>query len=463
MATRTNPDDPYNLNDTSSLYDQTFGPTPTGVNLGTTEPGGVAGPSASTGTTTESTKIENPASPTPTPTTAPTSTQSNQDRFLAMVNDPMYAGNPQAAIDAFNKLGLSADSSQLSSNYGSSPAYYSNNNTIGLPGAYLTFENGQWVPTQRSPENPTAPAPIQGLDVQNVMNMALPQASTIAPSYYAPPAQDFSITAPKYTPGDISLDDVPNFSYDQLLKDATVSDPTTQGQDALVQNLLANPESLSPQVVDEMKAANKDELANQQAQEDQAAKEMGASYGISDSPWLASERLAQQRGTNEAIVAGNRNIDTQAAQTNFQNKLQAAGVGQGAVNAKNAARQAAVQLASNAALQSAAARGDRMALREQVNQAATQLGLSSDQLMLQMVLGKMADATARNGQQLNFQEAEQRLAEGGREFQEDLMFRLTQLDQQNQQFGATYGLEAAQLENNANNQAYSNYANTFGG
>ena len=296
-----------------------------------------------------------------------------------------------------------------------------------------------------------------------------PAATTVPFSAASPagaPAQasapGFQVTAPTYTPGAVPMD-VPNFSYDQILGDATVNDPTTAANDKLTQDILANPESMSPQVVAQMEAANKDQIAEQQAQEDQAAKEMGASYGITDSPWLASQRLAGQRSANQAIVAGNRNIETTAAQTNFANKLAAAQTGQAAVQQKTAAKQAAVQLASNTALQSAAAQGDRMALREQINQAATQLGLSSDQLMLQYTLGKLADATQRNGQQLNFEEAEKQLEQGGRQFQEDLAFKLAQLDTQNQQFGAQYGIDLINAQTGANNSAYSQYANTFGG
>jgi hypothetical protein len=88
--------------------------------------------------------------------TPPQSYGSNQDRFLAMVNSGQYQ-NPQAAIDAFNALNLNADASGLSSFYGSSPAYYSGNNTIGLPGSYLVQgPSGMWGAVQRGPEGPSA-------------------------------------------------------------------------------------------------------------------------------------------------------------------------------------------------------------------------------------------------------------------------------------------------------------------
>jgi hypothetical protein len=78
----------------------------------------------------------------------------NQDKFLAMLNDPANKGkNPQALINQFNAMGLGADSSGLSSNYGSSPALYGGN-TIGLPGAVLTQNpDGTWSAAARGPDS----------------------------------------------------------------------------------------------------------------------------------------------------------------------------------------------------------------------------------------------------------------------------------------------------------------------
>lgn len=159
-----------------SLYDAVFaGPDPR-----TTQPVGapVVGPSVPT-----------------TPSATPAPATDNQSRFLAMLNSGQYA-NPQAAIDAFNALGLSADGTGLSSQYGSSPAYYSNGNTIGLPGAYLTQQSdGTWAATPRSASPASAPTlapiPLSPTATPTPATTASPTAATtdtLTPSYLQPPS-----------------------------------------------------------------------------------------------------------------------------------------------------------------------------------------------------------------------------------------------------------------------------------
>jgi hypothetical protein len=107
------------------------------------------GSNQTTGSTTETAKATLPGD-----TTASQSQQNNQDQFYRLLTDPKYKGNPQGAIDAFNALKLGKDSTGLSSNYGSSPEYYGDNNTIGLPGGYYTQGNdGSWNFTQRTASN----------------------------------------------------------------------------------------------------------------------------------------------------------------------------------------------------------------------------------------------------------------------------------------------------------------------
>lgn len=88
----------------------------------------------------------------------------NDQTFLDMLNSGQYS-SPQAAIDAFNAMGLNADSTGLSSHYGSSPAYYSDGNAIGLPDAVLSQgADGKWTATARgnsgsSSSSAAAPTP----------------------------------------------------------------------------------------------------------------------------------------------------------------------------------------------------------------------------------------------------------------------------------------------------------------
>jgi hypothetical protein len=135
--------------------------------------------------------------------------------------------------------------------------------------------------------------------------------------------------------------DFPKFSWEQLLAELE-KDPSATGLDALVRDIQAHPTSLDEHAVGTMKAQLKDTLAEQQQFEDQNLKGLGASYGISESPWLASERLSSDRSKNQAIASGNANIDIQAAQTRAADKRAAAGVGVSYQNLRGARLASAV-------------------------------------------------------------------------------------------------------------------------
>lgn len=85
--------------------------------------------------------------------------KNNQDLFLAMMNSPQNKGkSPQDIINEFNAQKLGADSSGLSSEYGSSPEYYSDGNAIGLPGAVLRQgADGTWTAETRGPGVDSSP------------------------------------------------------------------------------------------------------------------------------------------------------------------------------------------------------------------------------------------------------------------------------------------------------------------
>lgn len=108
--------------------------------------GSLFGGGQSTGNTTEGQKVEQGAGSA----TPGSGSGSNVDRFTSMLTDPKYKGNAQAVVDDFNKLGLDADGTGLSSKYGSSPAVYDGGNTIGLPDRYMTKNSdGTWSTTMR--------------------------------------------------------------------------------------------------------------------------------------------------------------------------------------------------------------------------------------------------------------------------------------------------------------------------
>src|SRR5690348_12186690 len=129
-----------------------------------------------------------------------------------------------------------------------------------------------------------------------------------------------------YTPGAITFGDIPSYSVDQLAAMegnytpgdlSGVTNPTAldTSTTAAAQNLLNNPLSLSDTDVERLKAQSKDEIAAQQAADENNL--LGFSYenGLGDSHWLGAQRAQQQRDAEGQIIQSNRNIDLTAAQT----------------------------------------------------------------------------------------------------------------------------------------------------
>lgn len=65
-----------------------------------------------------------------------------QSYLLRLLNSGQFS-NPQDAIDIYNAQNIPGN------HYGTSPAYYPENDTIGLPTYYLIHSGGEWTPVQR--------------------------------------------------------------------------------------------------------------------------------------------------------------------------------------------------------------------------------------------------------------------------------------------------------------------------
>jgi hypothetical protein len=248
-------------------------------------------------------------------------------------------------------------------------------------------------------------------------------------------AATFPRSSQPYTPG--TIDTLDNFQPNT----GPVGDATEQG----VLDLLRNPESLDAHTTDMMKAASREEASAQAAQADEDLLRFGFDGGFDDSRWLASERAANQRGRDEAVIRGNRTVDLEAARTNKEDRRQALGIGQ-----------AYTALKSDNAFKTAALQGDRLALRETVNARAAELGLSGDELQLNYTLGLMDDAVKRYGIDVGAQIDREKLSQAGREFQEELSFKFSQLEQADAQFGAEYGLDLAKFGADEDQRAFDN-------
>lgn len=257
----------------------------------------------------------------------------------------------------------------------------------------------------------------------------------------AQPPQAFTPSAPTYTP--TSVDPLTNFN------------PTagTEGIDAATRDaitrLLANPSGVNPDV---LKAKSREEAAALAQQSDEDLLRFGFQGGIDDSRWLASERASNLRGRDEAVIRSNRDIDIQTGGQQAADTRAAIATSQSyqALRADNAFRTAALQ-------------GDRIALDNALQQRATELGLSADNLRLDYTMGLMNDLTQRFGITTNAQLTREQLAQAGSQFQQDLIFRLNQLEQADAQFAAEYGLEAARFKAAEDQRGWDNSFQLTGG
>lgn len=190
------------------------------------------------------------------------------------------------------------------------------------------------------------------------------------------------------------------------------------------------------------KAANARADAAERLAEKQAAE--GNHQAAAKSREDAARFRREGELANEAMrgQAADRNL--KAAQQNIENQFKSA-----------EEHRAAVQLASDVGLKSAALRQDRVALEEGFKQKAAELGQSADKIRQDYLLGVMDDLTRRFGINVGAQVDREKLSQAGREFQLDLAFRLAALKQANEQFKLNYGLEFMKLQHTVDQDHYS--------
>jgi hypothetical protein len=255
--------------------------------------------------------------------------------------------------------------------------------------------------------------------------------------------QTFTRTGPTYQPGQIDALD----GFDPTAGAGGLDAQTA----AAVRDLLTTPSGLDPRTVDMMKGKSREEAAALADQADEDLMRFGFASGIDDSRWLASERAANLRGRDESVIRSNRDIDITAANQQAEDRRAAIGVSQNYLALK-----------SDNAFKTAALQGDRMALRESINQKAAELGMSADALSLEYTMGLLDDATKRYGIDIGAQIDREKLAQAGTQFQQELMFKFAQLEQLDDQFAAEYGLNLAQFGANEDQRQFDNSLKLFG-
>jgi hypothetical protein len=214
---------------------------------------------------------------------------------------------------------------------------------------------------------------------------------------------------------------------------------------ALMERILANPESLSPDVINQMKAASRDTALSQANQLRGEANANLAGRGFSGGGGMqASMNGAIDQNLLTELLNANRNTDVGAATQNFQDRLNAVGAGSAFQNDATQ-RELSIFGANQGAQQ---AQSDDQLRRDQfrADQMNTDRGSN-----LQEYLGK-------EGVNLD----NRRLTEQQRQFNQTFGFDVTRFlddmrrDNRNfgegsRQFNVGAGLNTAQLQQQANN------------
>jgi hypothetical protein len=178
-------------------------------------------------------------------------------------------------------------------------------------------------------------------------------------------------TAPTYTPGDVTTDDIPKASYTDLMAQmgpdytptpvsgstyqaSTIDahDPGAydfggfgdmpsmdvgqvgQSEDDLVNSVLQHPESIDAQTLARLKAKGRQDQADLYDQEQGDLTAAGYANGISDSNWMASQKLQSRRDRDASVMKNNQDAEITAATTNAADRRSAATLGSQYVSSK---------------------------------------------------------------------------------------------------------------------------------
>jgi hypothetical protein len=153
--------------------------------------------------------------------------------------------------------------------------------------------------------------------------------------------------------------------------------------------MLQNPFSMGPDVVNQMKGANRDEAATLQKQQMDQIHNSAASRGLQvGGGWDAMQSRNAGTSAIQQILQGNRAIDMQANQTNHQDLLNALQAGSGALGAGEDRNLSAAQMALQRALGIGGLNMDQNRLNEQFREYNMGNQLSWADLMNQMVMGR---------------------------------------------------------------------------
>lgn len=215
-----------------------------------------------------------------------------------------------------------------------------------------------------------------------------------------------------------------------------------QQQQSLIQQILANPQTMSPQVVNQQKEAQKEQLMAMQAQTLGQAQQSGAARGMMNSGWMDTQQRKASENLISQLTQGYRDTDLKAAQTNRQDQLNAL---QGAdafqTNQMNrstsgyqsqlsgqVAQQQLQQVAAQSQMQIATLMDQRQQLEAQEHQFGANYQLTQAKAQLDAQIANESNRLQASQQQLSQHLAQQEFDENVRQFNANLAEKKRQYD-----------------------------------
>ena len=266
--------------------------------------------------------------------------------------------------------------------------------------------------------------------------------------------------ATAYTPGEIGTGDIPDRSVDDWFSMANTPSEVERMADQVVMDILSDPAAgFGDEFSSALKSRAKDQQTDTFLQEQEGLSDAAHLLGQDPltSPWAQSEKLASRRARDLGLAGINTGIDIDVQNLRSTKEREAAGIGTAYAGQKAQQRQNALALASDNVFRQAALTGDRLALRESVAQRAAELGIQTDALMSDYIVSKQRELTTRIGMRLGYDIDVQKLEQSDSQFKEEMMLKLTQLEEASRQFEAQYGLDLADLEFRMDNEAWDRY------
>ena len=143
----------------------------------------------------------------------------------------------------------------------------------------------------------------------------------------APTLQAFQQLDPsaQYQPGQLGTGDLPTYQGAQFGQfQAPGSQASNEAMtNALLQQVMANPQSMSPEIVAQLKEQQKEQALSMQQQTMEQLQQAFAGRGMGQSGNLDMQRRRIADDTVGQILGGQRQIDIAAGQTNLQDRLNA--------------------------------------------------------------------------------------------------------------------------------------------